>query len=80
MNTYKLKHIAKCPNGELADSYEIRISSHETIMVEDILRILKSAPTEIYQEDLATFLRAKTGAHTVVTGWHHGIEIISERP
>ena len=80
MNTYKLKHNAKCPNGDLVDLYEIRITSHDTIMVEDILLILKSAPIEIYQEDFATFLRAKTGAHTVVTGWHHGIEITSERP
>jgi hypothetical protein len=48
-------------------------------MVEDILKTLSDAPTEIYQEDLATFLRSRLGAEVVVTGWHHGIHIISRR-
>lgn len=48
-------------------------------MVEEILRALDQAPTEIYQENLATFLRATLGAEVIVEGWHHGIKITSVR-
>ena len=79
MNTYQTTHRAKCPNGDLMDAYQITIRSQATIMVEDILRTLNEAPTKIYQEDLATMLRAKLGAEITVTGWHHGIHITSIR-
>ena len=48
-------------------------------MVEDILRTLNEAPLKIYQEDLATLLRAKLGGEITVVGWHHGIKITSTR-
>jgi len=79
MNIYRTTHRARCPNGELIDSYEITIRSDATIMVEDILRALKQAPPTIYQEDLATLLRAKLGAQVTVEGSHHGIHITSTR-
>jgi hypothetical protein len=47
MNTYETTHRAKCPNGELMDSYRITIRSQATIMVEDILRTLNEAPGKI---------------------------------
>ncbi len=61
------------------DSYRITIRSQATIMVEDILRTLTEAPGKIYQEDLATLLRAKLGAEVTVEGSHHGIHITSTR-
>lgn len=79
MNIYETTHRAKCPNGELMDSYRITIRSQATIMVEDILRTLNEAPGKIYQEDLATLLRAKLGAEVTVEGSHHGIHITSTR-
>lgn len=79
MNTYTLEHRAKCPNGELMDIYRITIRAQATIMVEDILRALNEAPEKIYQEDLATLLRAKLGAEVTVEGSHHGIHITSTR-
>jgi hypothetical protein len=79
MNTYETTHHAACPNGGLRDTYKITISSQATIMVEEILRALDQAPTEIYQENLATFLRATLGAEVIVEGWHHGIKITSVR-
>ena len=79
MNTYKTTHRASCPNGDLMDTYEITIRSQSTIMVEDIIRTLQEAPKSIYQEDLATLLRAKLGAEVTVEGWHHGIHISSLR-
>ena len=79
MNTYKIKHTAKCPNGELVDSYDIALRSPFSIQVEDIIQTLENAPQEIYQEDLADYLRSKIAAEITVMGWHHGVQIISER-
>jgi hypothetical protein len=79
MNIYETTHHAACPNGGLRDTYKITICSQATIMVEEILRILNEAPPEIYQENLATFLRATLGAEVIVQGWHHGIKITSVR-
>lgn len=79
MNTYKTTHRASCPNGALVDTYDITIRSAATIMVEDIAKTLAEAPATIYQEDLATLLRAKLGAEVTVEGWHHGIHITSTR-
>jgi hypothetical protein len=61
------------------DTYQITIRSQAMIMVEDILQTLNDAPREIYQENLATLLRAKLGAKITVEGWHHGIKITSTR-
>ena len=71
--------MAKCPNGELVDTYQITIRSQATIMVEYILRTLNETPARIYQEDLATLLRSKLGGEITVVGWHHGIKITSTR-
>jgi hypothetical protein len=79
MNTYKIKHTAKCPNGELVDSYDIALRSPFSIQVEYIIQTLENAPKEIYQEDLADYLRSKIAAEITVMGWHHGVQIISER-
>jgi hypothetical protein len=79
MNSYKLTHRAKCPNGALMDTYQITIRSHQTIMVEAILEALKQLPEAIFQEDIATTIRSKIGAEVVVVGWHHGVEITSTR-
>jgi PDZ domain-containing secreted protein len=79
MNIYKAYHHASCPNGSLRDTYAITIRSEATIMVEDIIKTLADAPATIYQEDLATLLRAKLGAEVTVEGWHHGIKITSLR-
>jgi len=79
MNLYKIKHTAKCPNGDLVDTYDIELRSPYSIQVEYIIQTLKDAPTEIYQEDLATYIRSKIAAEVIVTGWHHGVQIISTR-
>ena len=79
MNTYETTHRAACPNGNLMDAYQITIRSAETIMVEDIIKTLSEAPAAIYQEDLATLLRARLGAEVTVVGSHHGIKITSTR-
>ncbi len=79
MNTYKIKHTAKCPNGDLVDSYDIALRSPFSIQVEYIIQTLENAPKEIYQEDLADYLRSKIAAEITVMGWHHGVQIISER-
>jgi hypothetical protein len=75
MNTYETTHRAACPNGKLTDTYDIKITSHNTLIVEDLMEILANSPKEIYQEDLADHLRAKLGAKVEVIGWHYGIKI-----
>jgi hypothetical protein len=62
------------------DTYQIIIRSNQTIMVEDIIKELGALPAAIFQEDLATTLRAKIGAEVEVIGWHHGIKITCIRP
>jgi hypothetical protein len=79
MNTYETTHRAACPNGKLIDTYEIKITSHNTIIVEDLIAILKSAPDPIFQEDLADHLRAKIGAKVEIVGWHFGFKVTCVR-
>lgn len=79
MNIYETTHRASCPNGKLIDAYEIKITSHDTLIVEELMTILQSAPKEIYQEDLADYLRAKVGAKVEIIGWHYGIKITCVR-
>lgn len=79
MNIYETTHRAACPNGKLIDTYEIKITSHDTIIVENLMEILQSAPKEIYQEDLADYIRAKIGAKVEVIGWHYNIKITCVR-
>ena len=80
MNTYETTHRAKCPNGSLVDTYQVKIQSQATIMVEDIISALNDAPSQIFQEDLATLLRSQIGAEITIIGSHHGIQITSFRP
>jgi hypothetical protein len=79
MNIYETTHRASCPNGKLIDTYQIKITSHDTIIVEELIEILKNMPKQIYQEDLANDLRAKLGAKIEVIGWHYGIKITCVR-
>ena len=75
MNIYETTHRAACPNGKLIDTYEIKVTSHDTLIAEDLMEILASAPKQIFQEDLADHLRARLGAKVEVVGWHYGIKI-----
>ena len=75
MNIYETTHRAACPNGKLIDTYEIKITSHNTLIVEELMDILANSPKQIFQEDLADYLRAKIGAKVEVVGWHYGIKI-----
>jgi hypothetical protein len=79
MNIYETTHRAVCPNGKLIDTYQIKITSHDTLIVEDLMGILTNSPKEIYQEDLADHLRAKLGAKVEIIGWHYGIKITCVR-
>ena len=79
MNRYELNHRAKCPNGNLVDTYAITIESAGRIMVEDITKTLKASPDPIFQEDLADHLRATLGARIVIVGMHHGIKVTTIR-
>jgi hypothetical protein len=61
------------------DEYAITVCSSSTIIVEDLMAILKSAPSPIYQEDLADYLKAKLGCVVIVEGSHYGIHVKCER-
>ena len=79
MNTYETTHRATCPNGKLIDTYEIKITSHNTLIVEELMDILSNSPKQIFQEDLADYIRAKIGAKVEIVGWHYGIKITCVR-
>ena len=80
MNHYHTTHRAKCPNGKLADHYQITVSSRHMIQVEAIQAALNELPPEIYQEGIADALRATLGASVKVSGWHYNflIECVRE--
>ena len=61
------------------DEYAITIRSASTIIAEDLMAILKAAPSPIYQEDLADYLKAKLGCAVIVEGSHYGIHVKCER-
>jgi hypothetical protein len=61
------------------DEYAITIRSASTIIVEDLMAILKAAPDPTYQEGLADYLKAKLGCSVIVEGIHYGIHIKCER-
>lgn len=79
MNIYEVSHLSACPNGGLMDRYHITLESPETVMVEQIKKALSEASDQIYQEDLATYLRNRLGVKTTVVGWHHGVKVTSIR-
>ena len=41
--------------------------------------ILSNSPKQIFQEDLADYIRAKIGAKVEIVGWHYGIKITCVR-
>jgi hypothetical protein len=79
MNIYEIMHRASCPNGKLTDTYQIKITSHSTIMVEQIQHLLQTCEGEIYQEALADYLRAKLGAKIEIVGWHYNVKVTCVR-
>jgi len=79
MNIYETMHRASCPNGNLTDTYQIKITSHDCIMVENIKDLLFKCEGKIYQESLADYLRAQLGAKIEIIGWHHGVKVTCVR-
>jgi len=79
MNTYELTHTAHCPNGQLVDNYSIKIESHKSIQVEDLISELDNSPEEIYQEDLTDWLRQRIPAKITTVGSHKGVVITCVR-
>lgn len=61
------------------DEYAITIRIASTIIVEELITILKAAPCPIYQEDLADYLKAKLGCAVIVEGSHYGIHVKCKR-
>jgi len=79
MNIYELTHTGTCPNGELVDTYSIKIESSKSIQVEALISALDDSPDTIYQEDLADWLRCRIPAKITIVGLHHGVKITSIR-
>ena len=81
MNKYELTHVAKCPNNNQKDVYNITIESEETIMVEDINEFFhENRIAKMYQEQWADALAERfPDAKICFACEHQGIMITTER-
>lgn len=79
MNIYKYRFQAKCPNGDITDSYNLVIESDKLIQVESILT--ECDGLEAYQEDIADRLyRVFEPRLLILRGNHFGVKVTTVRP
>jgi hypothetical protein len=64
----------RCPVDDALDLYELRVETHRTIKVEDILAAVEALPEKAFQEDITATLAAKLGCVVVTTGHHSGVK------
>ena len=78
MNKYETITTTTCPtNGSIVEIHIVIVSCH-AIMVEDLQEFLKENLTS-YHEVLADKLHKRFGGKQILTGFHHGVWITTER-
>lgn len=78
MNKYQTKFVIECITNQKPIMYRLTIVTHETIIVEELLKFIKKLKTN-YHEKIADELFKKFGGKQVVKGFHHGVWITTER-
>jgi len=75
MNIYRHRFTRTCPNNGAAIAYELEIKSDEIIMVERIVRVVRTIAPSAYHESIADALAMRLpGLHTI-RAHHHGVDI-----
>jgi hypothetical protein len=64
----------RCPLDNARDQYELTVTTHRLIKVEDILAEVRAiAASPMLQEHLTADLAAKLDAHITTVGYHSGV-------
>ena len=78
MNKYKIKFQAACPvNGDVIE-YSLEISRDQMIKVESLLEVVNEF-TFGFHEDFANLLHQKFGGRQLMTAFHGGVIVETER-
>jgi len=76
--TYSLQVCATCPVDNLADLYDVEITSSEVITVEAILDAVETINKKDFQENITVALARELPALVKTTGWHSGVKTVCE--
>lgn len=72
---YRFSMEARCPSDHLPDLYEIKVISHRTIKVEELLAAaaeIGGAEKHLSQEDITVELARRFAVKVVSRGYHYG--------
>tara|TARA_R100001129_G_scaffold181505_1_gene160882 strand:- start:476 stop:718 length:243 start_codon:yes stop_codon:yes gene_type:complete len=75
---YSLEMPASCPVDNLADLYEVEITSTKVIPVEDILMAVETINQKDFQENITLALSREIPAKVKTTGYHSGVKVVCE--
>jgi len=76
MNKYYYKTVLECPVGGASISYEILLTSHNTIYVEHLIDTVEGVITPMLQEEFADLLKVNfKQADVYVVAYHSGVKV-----
>jgi len=75
---YSFQMEASCPVDNLADLYEVEITSTKVIPVEDILMAVETVNQKDFQENITLALAREIPAKVKTIGHHSGIKVVCE--
>jgi len=81
MNKYGFTLIARCPNNDDIDYYEVVLETSRMIQCEELVELSNSyTQSKVYQEDLTKQLSQRYACKVTITGLHCGgkIKVVSE--
>lgn len=78
MNAYTTEFFANCPNNGIRIKYRLRIETHKTLEVEDILATVENV-CDLYHEELADEMLSRFGGKQTMVADHHGVTIETTR-
>lgn len=79
MNTYTTYFNIACPANGLTVRYRLDIRTPQKIMVEQILKVCAELPLKAFHEELADRLARALPGRQILSAYHHGVEITTER-
>ena len=79
MNSYSTKFFAFCPVNNARVEYDWTVQTTDTLKVEDLIDAVTLLSRGLH-EDFADQLFREFGGAQVLTAYHHGVNIRTERP
>lgn len=78
MNAYSTEFFAECPNNGVRIKYRLRIETHDTLSVEEILAAVADIEEGFHEEVADTMFLRFGGVQTLIAE-HHGVTIETTR-